>query len=53
MLDLVRMDPATIRRGWNVTLEKTQWELQASLRGSDDAPEPKQQIACTRSFDSR
>ena len=51
VLDLVRMDPATIRRGWNVTLEKTVRELQGqACVDLDDAPEPKQQIACTRSF---
>ncbi|WP_066161071.1 Y-family DNA polymerase, partial [Hydrogenophaga pseudoflava] len=51
VLDLVRMDPATIRRGWNVTMEKTVRELQGQpCVDLDDAPEPKQQIACTRSF---
>jgi DNA polymerase V len=51
VLDLARMDPATIRRGWNVTLEKTVRELQGQpCVELDDAPEPKQQIACTRSF---
>jgi DNA polymerase V len=51
VLDLVRMDPATIRRGWNVTLEKTVRELQGQpCVELDDAPGPKQQIACTRSF---
>ena len=51
VLDLVRMDPATVRRGWNVTLEKTVRELQGqACVDLDDAPEPKQQIACTRSF---
>ena len=45
------MDPATIRRGWNVTLEKTVRELQGLPRVElDDAPGPKQQIACARSF---
>ena len=51
VLDLARMDPATIRRGWNVTLEKTVRELQGQpCVELDDAPGPKQQIACTRSF---
>lgn len=51
VLDLARMDPATIRRGWNVTLEKTVRELQGHpCVELDDAPGPKQQIACTRSF---
>lgn len=51
VLDLSRMDPATIRRGWNVTLEKTVRELQGQpCIDLDDSPAPKQQIACTRSF---
>jgi len=51
VLDLARMDPATIRRGWSVTLEKTVRELQGQpCIEMDDAPGPKQQIACTRSF---
>jgi len=51
VLDLTRMDAATIRRGWSVTLEKTVRELQGqSCIELDDAPGPKQQIACTRSF---
>lgn len=51
VLDLARMDPATIRRGWSVTLEKTVRELQGQpCIDLDDAPAPKQQIACTRSF---
>jgi DNA polymerase V len=49
--DLVRMDPATIRRGWSVVLERTVRELQGmQCIGLDDAPEPKKEIACTRSF---
>jgi DNA polymerase V len=51
VLDLTRMDPATVRRGWSVTLEKTVRELQGlPCIELDDAPGPKQQIACTRSF---
>jgi DNA polymerase V len=51
VLDLARMDTATIRRGWSVTLEKTVRELQGQpCVELDDAPGPKQQIACTRSF---
>lgn len=51
VLDLTRMDPATARRGWSVTLEKTVRELQGQpCINLDDAPGPKQQIACTRSF---
>lgn len=49
--DLVRMDPATVRRGWSVVLEKTVRELQGmQCIGLDDAPSPKKEIACTRSF---
>jgi DNA polymerase V len=49
--DLVRMDPATIRRGWSVTLERTLRELQGmACIGFDDSPGPKQQILCSRSF---
>jgi len=50
-LDLARLDPATVKRGWSVVLERTVRELQGqSCIGLDDAPAPKQQIACTRSF---
>ena len=49
--DLVRMDTATIRRGWSVVLERTVRELQGTpCIGLEDAPAPKQEIACTRSF---
>lgn len=51
VLDLVRMDPATIRRGWSVTLERTVRELQGTpCIEFEDAPAPRQEIACTRSF---
>lgn len=51
VLDLTRMDPATARRGWNVTLEKTVRELQGQpCVDLEDVPGPKRQIACTRSF---
>lgn len=50
-LDLARLDPATVKRGWSVVLERTVRELQGTpCIGLDDAPEPKKQIACTRSF---
>lgn len=50
-LDLVGMDPATVRRRWSVTLERTVREVQGQrCIDLDDAPAPKQQIACTRSF---
>lgn len=49
--DLRQLDPATVRRGWSVVLERTVRELQGmSCIALDDAPEPKQEIACTRSF---
>jgi len=49
--DLVRMDVATIRKGWSVVLERTVRELQGTpCIGLDDAPVPKKEIACTRSF---
>ena len=51
VLDLARMDPATIRRRWSVVLERTVRELQGmQCIDLDDSPEPKQEIACTRSF---
>lgn len=50
-LDLSRLDPATVKRGWSVVLERTVRELQGMpCVGLDDHPEPKKQIACTRSF---
>ena len=49
--DLVRLDPATVRRGWSVVLERTVRELQGtSCIDLDDVPAPKKEIACTRSF---
>lgn len=49
--DLVRMDVATVRKGWSVVLERTVRELQGTpCIGLDDAPAPKKEIACTRSF---
>lgn len=49
--DLVCIDPATIRRGWSVMLERTLRELQGmSCIGLDDSSGPKQQILCSRSF---
>ena len=50
-LDVVRMDPATARRRWSVVLERTVRELQGqSCIALEDAPAPKKEIACTRSF---
>lgn len=49
--DLMQMDLATIRRGWSVVLERTVRELNGiQCIGLDDAPAPKKEIACTRSF---
>ena len=51
VLDLARLDPATVRRRWSVVLERTVRELQGmSCIGLDDQPPPKKEIACTRSF---
>ena len=49
--DLVRMDPATARRGWSVVLERTVLELQGtSCIELEHMPQSKKEIACTRSF---
>ena len=49
--DLARLDPATVRSQWNVVLERTVRELQGvPCIDLDNAPEPKKQIAYTRSF---
>lgn len=51
VLDLVRMDSGTVRRRWSVVLERTVLELQGvSCIELENAPAPKQEIACTRSF---
>ncbi len=51
VLDLARLDPATVRRRWSVVLERTVRELQGMpCIGLDDQPPPKKEIACTRSF---
>ncbi len=51
VLDFVRMDPATVRRRWGVSLERTLRELPGQQCVElDSAPGPKKQIACTRSF---
>ena len=50
-LGLARLDPATVRTRWSVTLERTVRELQGTACiALEDAPRPRQQIACTRSF---
>ncbi|MFI5444302.1 Y-family DNA polymerase [Polaromonas sp. UC242_47] len=51
VLDLVRMDSATVRSRWSVVLERTVRELQGQpCIELDDAPASKKEIACTRSF---
>ncbi|MDI4635837.1 Y-family DNA polymerase [Pelomonas sp. V22] len=51
VLDLARLDPATVRNRFSVVLEKTVRELQGiQCIGLDDAPAAKQQIMCSRSF---
>ena len=51
VLDLARMDPATVRRHWSVVLERTVRELQGlPCIGLLQQPAPKKEIACTRSF---
>ncbi|MGB6097345.1 MAG: Y-family DNA polymerase [Comamonas thiooxydans] len=45
------MDPALARRRWSVVLERTVRELQGQpCIALEQAPPPKQMIACTRSF---
>lgn len=49
--DLQGLDPATVKRSWSVVLERTVRELNGiACIDLDEALEPKQQIACTRSF---
>jgi len=51
VLDLVRLDPMTVRRRFSVVLEKTVRELLGvECIGLDDTPQPKQQIMVSRSF---
>ena len=51
VLDLTRLDPATVRSRWSVVLERTVRELQGTpCMALDDQPAPKREIACTRSF---
>ncbi|MEO6353030.1 MAG: Y-family DNA polymerase [Burkholderiaceae bacterium] len=51
VLDLARLSPSLVRKRWSVVLERTVRELQGEPCISlDEAPPPKQQIACTRSF---
>ena len=51
VLDLVRLDPAMVKRRWSVVLERTVRELQGTdCVGLEQAPPAKQEIAVTRSF---
>ena len=51
VLDLKKLDPATVKRSWSVVLERTVRELNGiACIDLEHAPAPKQQIACTRSF---
>ncbi|MEY4644221.1 MAG: hypothetical protein RLZZ596_1052 [Pseudomonadota bacterium] len=51
VLDLMQLDPATVRRRWSVVLERTVRELQGTpCIALEDSPPAKQEIACTRSF---
>ena len=51
VLDLMRLDPAMVKRRWSVMLERTVRELQGTCCiDMELAPQPKQEIACTRSF---
>ncbi len=51
VLDLVRLDPAMVKRRWSVILERTVRELQGmDCIGLEHEPPKKQEIACTRSF---
>ena len=53
VLDLVRLDPATVRRRWSVVLERTVRELQGQPCISlEEQPASKKEIAFTRSFGS-
>ena len=51
VLDLVRLDPATVRNKWSVVLERTVRELQGiPCIDLEHSPASKKEIACTRSF---
>ena len=51
VLDLIRADAATIRSKFSVVVERTVRELQGTqCVGLESMPQPKQEIACTRSF---
>ena len=51
VLDLIRLDPATVRSRWSVVLERTLRELQGTpCVDLEHQPAPKKEIASTRSF---
>lgn len=51
VLDLMRLDPAMVKRRWSVVLERTVRELQGMpCIDLESMPNPKQETACTRSF---
>jgi DNA polymerase V len=51
VLNLARLDPATVRHRWSVVLERTVRELQGQPCITLESVAPsKQEIACTRSF---
>jgi DNA polymerase V len=51
VLELARLDVATVRRRWSVVLERTVRELNGtSCIDLEDSPVPKKEIATTRSF---
>ncbi len=51
VLDLVHLDPATVRSRWSVVLERTLRELQGTqCVDLEHEPAPKKEIASTRSF---
>ncbi|EAO0631410.1 Y-family DNA polymerase [Salmonella enterica] len=53
-LQLARSNPAFIRKNFNVVLERTVRELNGvSCISLEEAPSPKQQIICSRSFGER
>ncbi|ECR7588177.1 Y-family DNA polymerase [Salmonella enterica] len=53
-LQLARANPTFIRKNFNVVLERTVRELNGeSCMSLEEAPPPKQQIVCSRSFGER
>jgi len=51
VLDLIKVDPGTIRRKFSVVLERTVLELRGTpCIDLDHSPAPKKEIACKRSF---